>query len=85
MCIRDRFDLRQELAGLVGYHNWADYDAEVKMIGRGSAIPEFIDQVTAAAEASGRRDLAVLLERVRVDRPDAEVVDSVDAVYYRCV
>ena len=80
--LHELFDLRQELAGLVGYQNWADYDAEVKMIGRGSAIPEFIDQVTAAAEASGRRDLAVLLERVRVDRPDAEVVDSVDAVYY---
>jgi thimet oligopeptidase len=80
--LREMFDLRHELAGLVGYPDWAAYDAEVKMIGEGPAIPAFIDRIAEAAAAPMERDLAVLLERYRVDHPDAERVLSFDASYY---
>ena len=55
------------------------------MIGRGAAIGEFIDQIATAAEESGRRDLAVLLERLRADRPEVDVVDSADSAFYKQV
>ncbi len=55
------------------------------MIGRGAAIPAFIDQIAAAALEPGQRDLAVLLERVRQDRPEAELVDGTDSAYYEQV
>ncbi|MCW3159111.1 M3 family metallopeptidase [Micropruina sonneratiae] len=58
---------RHELATLLGYPGWPDYDAEVKMIGSGAAIADFIDTISAAAEASARRDLAVLAERAAAD------------------
>ena len=45
-CSSELFELREQLARLVGYDTWADYDAGVKMIGKGSAIPEFIDRIT---------------------------------------
>ena len=48
--LTELFDLRHELATLVGYDDWASYDADVKMIGKGPAIPEFIDRIAAAAE-----------------------------------
>ena len=80
--LQELFGLRREYAALVGYDTWPDYDAEVKMIGSGAAIAEFIDEVAAAAEESGRRDVAVLLERLRQDRPDAEEIDRADAGYY---
>ena len=80
--LKELFDLRHELATLVGFADWAAYDAEVKMIGEGPAIAEFIDKIAAAAEEPMRRDLATLLERYRQDVPDAERVTSADAPYY---
>ncbi|MGA8846070.1 MAG: M3 family metallopeptidase [Nocardioides sp.] len=80
--LREMFDLRHELAGLVGYADWAAYDAEVKMIKEGSAIPTFIEKIADAAAAPMERDLQVLLERYRDDFPDAERVPGFDASYY---
>jgi thimet oligopeptidase len=76
------FALRQELATLVGYPDWASYDADVKMIGTGSAIPEFIDRIAEAAEEPMRRDLELLLERYRRDVPGATTIDTADSLYY---
>jgi len=75
--------LRSEHARTLGFDSWADFDAEVKMIGRGGAIGEFIDQIAAAAKESGRRDLAVLMERLRADRPGATVMDRADSTFYK--
>ena len=80
--LKELFDLRHELATLVGFADWAAYDAEVKMIGEGPAIAEFIDKIAAAAAGPMERDLATLLERYRQDVPDAERVTAPDASYY---
>lgn len=80
--LKELFALRHELANLVGYDDWASYDADVKMIKKGPAIPEFIDKIAAAAEEPMRRDLEVLLERYRQDVPDATVIDATDSPYY---
>ncbi|MCD4523811.1 M3 family metallopeptidase [Nocardioides sp. cx-173] len=80
--LQEMFALRHELATLVGYDDWASYDADVKMIGTGPAIPAFIDKITAAAEEPMQRDLAVLLERFRQDHPDADAITGADASYY---
>ena len=80
--LHEMFALRHELAGLVGYDDWAAYDADVKMIKRGPAIPEFIDRIAEAAAEPARRDLDVLLERYRRDVPEATAIDSADASYY---
>ncbi|KRA39037.1 MULTISPECIES: M3 family metallopeptidase [unclassified Nocardioides] len=76
------FSLRHELATTVGYADWPSYDADVKMIRTGPAIPEFIDKIAAAAEEPMQRDLGQLLERYRRDFPDATVVPGYDYNYY---
>jgi thimet oligopeptidase len=80
--LNELFALRHELATTVGYADWPSYDADVKMIGKGPAIPEFIDRIAAAAEEPMRRDLAQLLERYREDHPDAPEVPGYDYFYY---
>ncbi|HEU5036787.1 MAG TPA: M3 family metallopeptidase [Nocardioides sp.] len=80
--LHELFALREELATLVGYADWASYDADVKMIGKGPAIPEFIDRIADAAAEPMRRDLDLLLERYRRDVPGAAAIDSADALYY---
>jgi thimet oligopeptidase len=80
--LKELLTLRAEQARLLGYADWPSYDAEVKMIGKGSAIPEFIDRIADAAEGPGKRDVAVLLERLRQDHPDAASVDGRDGSFY---
>ena len=61
--LQEMFGLRHELAGLVGYDSWPSYDVAVKMIGAGSAIPEFIDRIAEVspfcAQFDQPRDLGV--------------------------
>ncbi len=61
---------RHEMATLLGYPSWPDYDAETKMIGTGDAIAAFVDRITEEADAAGRREIATLLERASADGQD---------------
>jgi len=75
-------DLRNEQAQLLGYANWPDFDAEIKMIGSGKAIIEFIDRITELSEPAARRDFDVLLQRRREDDPQAATLDASETLYY---
>ena len=76
------FAVRREIATLLGFDTWADYDAEVKMIGTGPAIGDFVERVTELSAPSAERDKRVLVDRLRRDRPDATDIDSPDVTYY---
>ncbi|GHJ60402.1 Zn-dependent oligopeptidase [Nocardioides sp. OK12] len=80
--LRELLAVRDERARLLGYDGWPDYDAEVKMIGTGPAIAEFIDRITHDATAAAERDAAVLLERARLDHPGLERLDVSGARFY---
>ena len=80
--LHELLELRREHARLLGYDGWPSYDAEVKMIGKGAAIPEFIERITEASTAAARRDIDVLLARVRQDHPEVSSVDNVDKAFY---
>ena len=80
--LQEMFALRDEQARILGFHTWPDYDTDVKMIGTSNAVAEFIERISDAAEPSGRRDAAVLLERRRRDEPDADTLDAASTGYY---
>ena len=80
--LQDLLAVRRETAALLGYDSWPDYDAEVKMIGTGAAVAEFIDKISGLSRDRAEHELAVLLERKRVDRPDADEVESHDSRHY---
>ncbi|MFS3128504.1 M3 family metallopeptidase [Nocardioides sp. Bht2] len=67
--------VRHEYAQLLGYADWPAYDAEVKMIGSGPAIGDFINDIAEAATVAGERDLATLLARARRDEPELAAID----------
>jgi thimet oligopeptidase len=71
--LAELLEVREEKAHLLGYADWPSYDAELKMIGEGPRIPEFIDEIAAASEAAGRREIEELLEHARAEGED--VVD----------
>ena len=80
--LRELLDLRAERAQLLGYADWPDYDAEVKMVGSGEAILEFVDRIAAATEEPARRDLDRLRQRQLRDEPNAPALTRADLSYY---
>jgi thimet oligopeptidase len=80
--LHELLELRREHATILGYPDWPSYDAEVKMIQKGSEIPDFIDLIADAAAESAQRDYDVLLRRLQQDHPDATAVDAGDRSYY---
>ena len=71
--LAELLEVREEKAHLLGYDDWPSYDAEVKMIREGPRIPEFIDEITAASAAAGRREIEELLTYARTE--GEEVID----------
>ena len=80
--LKELFRIRREHASILGYASWADYDAEVKMIKQGDAIPTFIDRIADAALESGQRDREIVLDRLRQDVPGAQTIDGADLMFY---
>jgi thimet oligopeptidase len=80
--LAELLDLRAEQATLLGFDSWPDFDAEVKMIGTGTAIAEFIERITTLADPAARRDFDVLLKRRQLDDPAATTLDSSNSAYY---
>ena len=80
--LHEMLDLRDEKANILGYRSWPDYDADVKMIGSGPAIAEFIERVADAAHPAAARDRAVLVERQKQDDPAADRFDASHLSYY---
>lgn len=81
--LAELLSLRHEKATLLGYQDWPSYDAEVKMIGSGAAIPAFIDRIAGLADEPARREIALLLDRARRDDPSKTTLTPADSYYYR--
>jgi thimet oligopeptidase len=80
--LQELLAVRRETASLLGHDSWPDFDTEVKMIGTGRAVAEFIDRISDLAADRAQQEKAVLLERKRVDEPDADEVETYDSRYY---
>jgi thimet oligopeptidase len=52
------------------------------MVGSGAAVADFIERITAGAQPSSDRDVAILLERRRQDSPGATSLDAADVQFY---
>ena len=72
--LAELLEVRAEKATLLGYADWPSYDAEVKMIGEGPAIAEFVEEIAAAADEAARSEIGVLLDAARALGEDG--VDS---------
>ena len=81
--LKELFEIRREHAHLLGYADWADYDAEVKMIK--ARAPRSRSSSTGSPwprpSAWGARP-AWSLDRMRQDHPDAETIDASDLLFY---
>ena len=67
---------RYEIAQLLGYDSWADYNAADKMIAKGGNIADFIKQVETSARPLMDREAAMLLAEKQKTDPGAKSVEE---------
>jgi thimet oligopeptidase len=72
---------RYEIATLLGYKSWADYNAADKMIRSGGNIADFIQKVDAAAEPIAKREVELQLAQKRKGDPSAKEIGDYDSSY----
>jgi thimet oligopeptidase len=73
--------LRAEIAALLGFRTWADYDMASRMAGEVGTVSAFIDRIVAASEAKAQREYDQLLREKRKDHP-GEPLFLWDRQYY---
>ena len=72
---------RYQIASLLGYSSWADYNAADKMIQKGENIADFIQQVNLASQPVANREFAMLLAQKKKLDPQATAVDDYEVSY----
>jgi thimet oligopeptidase len=80
--LRDMMQTRYQIAELVGYSSWADYNAADKMMVDGNHIAKFIEQLDAAARPTAQRELDMLLTEKKKATPAAKEILSYEGIYY---
>ena len=79
--LTDLLSARHQLAGLLGFDNYADLITADKMVGSATNAQQFIDSFHALVTPAAERDMATLLARLRQIDPDATEVQRWQATY----
>ena len=74
---------RYEIATLLGYASWADYNAADKMAVNGKNIADFIHDLDAAAQPVAKREFAMLLAEKQKTDPGAKEIWEYESSYIR--
>ena len=77
----DMMKTRYEIAALIGYSSWADYNAADKMIVNSGNIAKFIAEFDAAARPLAKREFAVLLAEKQKTHPGATALESFETAH----
>jgi thimet oligopeptidase len=79
--LMDLLKTRHEIATLIGYPSWADYNAADKMIAKGANIGDFIQQVNDATRPLAQREFEMLLTEKRKTDPGAKQIWDYERAY----
>jgi thimet oligopeptidase len=81
--LKKMMETRYEIATLLGYSSWADYNAADKMAVNGQNIANFIRDLDAAARPVAQREFAMLLAEKRKSDPEAKEIWEYESGYIR--
>ena len=77
----DMLHARYEIAALIGYSSWTDYKAADQMVGKGSNVGRFIQDLDTTTRPIAEREYAMLLTEEKKNNPGANQVNSYDVRY----
>jgi thimet oligopeptidase len=74
---------RYEIATLLGYSSWGDYNAADKMVVNGKRIAGFIQELDQAARPVADQEFQMLLAEKRKTNPGAAEIGGYEKAYYQ--
>jgi thimet oligopeptidase len=74
--LKDILQARYEVARLMGYSSWAEYNTADKMIRNGRNIARFIEEIEANVRPIAEREYAMMLAEKRKQDPEATEIMS---------
>ena len=80
--LADAVALRANIAHLIGYQTWGDYQTDVRMAGNSATVLNFINDLISKLAARCQSDLAQLLALKQESIPAATTLDQWDIPYY---
>ena len=80
--LEDMMKIRYQIATLLGYSSWADYNAADQMALTGRNVEDFIAQLSAAAKPAMQREYAMILAQKQKTNPKATEVYDYEHRYY---
>ncbi|MCP4601790.1 MAG: Zn-dependent oligopeptidase [Proteobacteria bacterium] len=80
--LKELLTLRHKYATILGYSDWADYNAQDKMVKDKKVISDFIEEVSDMARPRMKRDLKEILARKKKDNRKTSAVKHWDSFYY---
>lgn len=80
--LMDMMQMRYQIANLLGYSSWADYNAADKMMVNGANIAKFIAQLDAASRPIAEREFAMQLAEKRKTNPGAKEVAGYESFHF---
>lgn len=80
--IRQIVDLRYQEAALLGYKDYADYKTELRMVGNGAAVWDFIEKLRAPALPKAKEEVAELNKYAKSIGFDGDQIRPWDFSYY---
>ena len=80
--IRQIVDLRYQEAALLGYKDYADYKTELRMVGNGDAVWDFIEKLRAPALPKAKEEVAELNKYAKSIGFDGDQIRPWDFSYY---
>lgn len=81
--LRQMMQTRYQIATLLGYPSWADYNAADKMIAKGQNISEFIKTLGEATHATAEREFGMILAEKQKTHPEARELWDYESGYYK--
>jgi thimet oligopeptidase len=72
---------RYEIATILGYSSWADYNAADKMIAKGHNIADFIKEVNDASRTLAQKEFEMLLAEKQKADPNAKEIWDYERAY----
>jgi thimet oligopeptidase len=79
--LKKMLETRYEIASLLGYRSWADYNAADKMVAKGGNIAAFIQSMETAAQPGRDREWQMLLAEKRRANPEGRDIADYEVSY----
>ncbi len=78
----DLLAARQQLAGLLGFSNYADLGTADLMTGSAAAVHKLLDEIDLASREAKQKEFAQLLAFVQAREPGVTAITGADAAYW---